>query len=217
MLGSFSPNKTRPESKSKHPKTTANHSRIKAMEGQELADHRANAAFRAAKCRQIKKLRRHPSWASWSDSKKMYMEAAIIQKLEEKRDQKKRENEIAFSVNWEKEYEKLEAELAKESASVVKGAAMAQALEEDIDPALRVEAAVKVSDKESSVEESLTPEDERGGDDDDGWITDEENVEISELWEKKEEGGRAFFARLGKLEKAAKRVHAEFLDKLATS
>src|SRR5579859_7352562 len=170
MLDSFSPIENCSESKSTHPKTTINCIHIQAKEGLDLADHRANAVFHAAKCRQIKRFHRHPQWASWSDSKKKSMENAIIRKLEERRDRKKRENEIEFWIKWEKgEYEKVAVEDLANENDEEKGTAMPQADEEVIDLSLSVEMVGRRKEMRSqkrkavkrSVKESTESNDER--------------------------------------------------------
>src|SRR5579859_79426 len=245
-LDSFSPIETHSESKSTHPKTTANRIRIQVKEGLDLADHRANAVFHAIKCRQIKRLHRHPQWASWSDRKKKSMEDAIIRKLEERRDRKKQENEIEFSIQWKKgEYEEVAVEDSANENDEEKGTAMPQVDEEVIDPSLSVELVGRGKEMRSqkrkavkrSVKESTESNDERstsrkrakrryvrksltpkdeGGGDDDDEWITDDGI-VAGLWAMKEEGGKAFFAQLDELEKTAKEAYAEFMDKLAAS
>jgi hypothetical protein len=88
--------------KSTNPKTIANRRAIHAKADIEMAEHRANCAFRANKCRRLKALRRHPQWSSWSDTERKREENRIIRELEAKREDRKRRAEIALLVKWEK-------------------------------------------------------------------------------------------------------------------
>jgi hypothetical protein len=97
----FSPPRARSETRSKNPRTIANRNAIHAKVGLEIAEHRADAAFRTNKCRKLQVLHRHPQWASWSDKQKEVEENKVIEELEAIRENRKRKAEIAYNVKCE--------------------------------------------------------------------------------------------------------------------
>jgi hypothetical protein len=89
---------------------TWNRKAIHSKAGLDIADHRADCAFGANKCRQLKALRRHPQWPVWSEENKRAEEARILRELEVKRDTRKRNAEITFIVKGELKGEQAESD-----------------------------------------------------------------------------------------------------------
>jgi hypothetical protein len=225
----FSPPRARSETKSKNPKTIANRKSIHSKDGLEIAEFRADASFRANKCRKLQALHRHPQWASWSDKKKKAEESKVVEELEAKREERKRKAEIAYNVKWELgDSEELsdaaddadaiatDGEKDKSDESLTTGMELVP-----VDPTLKV----AVDEREPSAytevkgrrnkRRRVTMKPREKVSDDDGWVTDDSVV--ADLCEKKEEGGKNFFGVLSEFEAKATAADAELTAAILAS
>ena len=228
----FSPPRARSETTSKNPKTIANRKSIHSKAGLEIAKFRADASFRANKCRKLQALRRHSQWASWSDKKKKAEENKVIEELEAKREKRKRMAEIAYNVKWELgDLEELcHSELsdsADEDATATDGE-MGKSDEllttgmELVDPTLKVtvdegepSAYIEVKGRRNKRRRVTLKPRKKVLDDGDGWVTDDSVV--VDLCEKKEEGGKNFFGVLSGFEAKAAAADAELTEAILAS
>lgn len=204
----FSPPRPHSETPSSNPKTIANRKSIHSKAGLDIADHRADAAFRTNKCRRLQALRRHPRWAFWNDERKEAEKRKIIEELEAKRDERKRKTAIAFTLKWEQGDgdDNATDELGDERKDMLESVEKNSEKSKEL---INVE-----GNKRRKV--TLKPEKvSKNNDewDDDDWISDDSVV--LELWEGKKEGAKKYFAELSKLEVKAKAANAELTEALA--
>jgi hypothetical protein len=229
----FSPPKAHPDARSSaNPKTVANRRAIHAKVGLEIADHRADCAFRANKCRRLKALRRHPQWPVWSEDRKQAEERRIIRELEAKRDARKRNAELAFIVKEEQEVEEVESDGGPEDAAgnerMSIGSDEGGGGEEGhefsfIDPGLLL---IGAEEPDGVLDEGRNKKRRRTtlrpseivseDDDDDGWHTEDDGLVVT-LADAKMEGGKRYFEKLSELEAKAMKADAELTAALAAS
>jgi len=226
----FSPPRARSETQSKNPKTIANRNAIHAKAGLEIAEHRADAAFRANKCRKLQALHRHPQWASWSDKKKEAEENKVVEKLEAIRDERKRKAEIAYNVKWELGESEELSDVADDDDSIATDGEkdksdelLARGMElVPVDPTLNVavdegepSAYTEVKGRRNKRRRVTMKSKEKVLDDDDEWVTDDSMV--VDLCEKKEKGGKNFFQVLSGFEAKAVAADTELTDAILAS
>lgn len=89
----FSPPKAREDVKSTNRKTILNRNSARSKRGIDLSDHRDDGAYRSRKWRALKKLRTSEGWIAMSFEEQQSAEDALVSKLEEERESKKRQHE----------------------------------------------------------------------------------------------------------------------------
>ena len=77
-----------------HPKTVSNWRCLQNKWGTDLSDARADAAFRTAKSRALKKLRTSDGWSTMSLQAQQLAERDVVRELEEARKAKKAGHEV---------------------------------------------------------------------------------------------------------------------------
>ena len=232
----FSPPRAR-ETKSNNPKTIANRKAIHSKAGLDIADHRADAAFRSAKSRKLNALHRTPQWASWSEEKKETVEADIIRELEKKRDDRKRKAEVALFLKWEKEGVKQAGEDSNESMS---DAEKNEEEEEEEEEGVHLNesegtskrvlrSATNIEEVTLGVEASRVDFRRKGNkrrrvtlkqkqkvlEEDDGWSTESDDSLSTSLLEAMKKGAKKFYEEMSRLEVKAEASSAELAEALA--
>ena len=143
----FAPVKTRQATAhSNNPKSVLNRTYSLAKRGIEISDHRDECAFRAAKSRALRKLRRSDGWPRLSPAEQQEAEDAVIQDLVNKREVKKR----AHEREWHTKDERGEIEEEEEGDEGKEG-------RDDVK-----EAGAKEIEVECDDEEWISEEDEEG-------------------------------------------------------
>ena len=163
-MDSFSPSKARKIAKSDHPKTVANRRSMESKTGLDRVELRADGAFRTAKSRILKNLRRSVGWEQKSTAEKQQAEDRGIAELETKRNNKKRAAEIKFLMM----HERGELNQLGEPMNEVEHAGETESMEDMNFAELSV----------GSASEDMVLDDDEGEGLDDEWLTEDEDIAV---------------------------------------
>jgi len=92
----FAHPRPRGDALSVHPKTVSNWHCLQNKRGTDLSDARADATFRTAKSRALKKLRTSDGWSAMSLQAQQLAERDVVRELEEARKAKKAGHEVEW-------------------------------------------------------------------------------------------------------------------------
>ena len=223
----FSPPRAR-DAKSKNPKTVANRKAYQSKTGLDIAEHRADVAFRSSKSRKLSALHRLPQWASWSEEKKEKAEADIIRDLEKKGDDRKRQAEVALFLKWEKEGVEPTGEHSSKSISDMRK--NEESNEEKEEREEEEEEREEEEEEDEEEEEHELYHIRRKGnkrrrvtlkpkptvlEEDDGWSTDSDGSIATALAEVLTRRAKLFFEQMSSLEVKAEESAAELAEAMA--
>lgn len=151
----FSPFRKRPIEHSTNPRVIRNREYVEAKKGLDIALHREDGNFRAAKTRSLQRMRKSKAWLLQTPAERKKTEHDLIDKLTKKYDSKKQELEFQWRLKVETE------ESEETSDSVNKG------VEEG-------------EERQDGHEESVDEQDWVAPEvDDSGWVTeDDDDVEV---------------------------------------